>query len=340
MAVWMLHLAMVGGVVGAAGLLAERGLRRLGRPVRWAWVAAMIATVGLPFGLAVVGSGAGSVAGSGVGGLVEPIWRGVPDWLATSTADTVLLTAWVGSSLVLLTSLRLSAWTLRRNERSWRVGRVAGERTLVSAGFGPGVIGASRPRMVLPEWVLDAAPSLRRLVVLHELEHVRAGDTRLLLAGVIAVTLVPWCLPLWWQLHRLRGAIETDCDVRVLAGVAEAGEYAHVLVEIAGRRTRGFQPVPALAPRRAELERRIHLITGVRERSRLAGAGLIAAALLVLVGLGAVPAPAPPTLGLDVRFSLRQRPPVELPREATVILRVEPGTTPTPEPSGDEAVAF
>ena len=33
----------------------------------------------------------------------------------------------------------------------------------------------------------------------------------------MAVVLMPWNLPLWWQWRRLRFAIEVDCDARVLA---------------------------------------------------------------------------------------------------------------------------
>lgn len=296
MAAWMLYLTGVGCVLGLAGLLAERGLRHLGRPVRWVWVGAMVLTLGHV--------------------LVLVLTRG--DHVGASTSDRILLLAWSVASVALLANLRLSGWTLRRNERLWRAGRVGGHRVLVSAGFGPGVIGAARARVVLPQWVLDSDPSLRRLIVMHEMEHVRAADTRLLVGGLAVVALVPWCLPLWWQLHRLRGAIETDCDARVLAAAADPREYASTLVAIAGRRARDLAPVAALAPRGAELKRRIRLITGwPQERSRSAGLGFLAVAALVVIALGAVPVPEPPRPGLE-----ETQPAAGFHREAIIILSV------------------
>lgn len=321
MVAWMLYVTAAGCATGLAAVLSERGLRHLGRPVRWSWAGAMGATIGLP---AVVGW-VGGVTGSRPAALAEPsTWSRIPAELASATTDAVLLAAWIIASLMLLGNVRLSAWTLRRNERSWRSGSVGGRRVLWSRGFGPGVIGATRPRIVLPEWVLDSAPSLKRLILTHEMEHARSRDTRLLLAGVALVILVPWCIPLWWQLHRLRGAIETDCDARVLAATPDPRGYANALVTVAGRRTHSLRPVATLAPGRGELARRIHLITaGARNRSKLAGLALLATAAGVLLGLSSVPAPAPPSPNLSFRVEGSDWSKAVLPREAFVVLSVE-----------------
>jgi beta-lactamase regulating signal transducer with metallopeptidase domain len=297
MASWMLYLTGVGGVLGLACLLVERGLRHLGRPVRMAWVSAMGATVLL-----------------GLWGT----WGQVSGGSAASAAERTILILWAVASLVLLTNLRISAWTLRRNQRFWRPGRVEGQGVLVSAVIGPGVVGVRRPRVVLPQWVLDSEASLRRFVVVHEAEHVRARDTRLLLAGLVLVGLVPWCLPLWWQLHRLREAIETDCDARVLAATGDPRGYAGVLVAIAGRRAHDALPIPALAPRTAELKRRIRFITArAGDRSILTGLCWLALAAVMLLGLGAVPVPAPRGPGIDAA-----PPASDSPRDAIIIFSV------------------
>lgn len=155
MAAWMLYMTMFAGALGGAGVLAERGFRHLGRPVRWVWVFVMAGAVALPVGLAFaastraatsgagVGAGAGAAEIAGPGGVLggPAVWSRIPTGLGSSTADVALLAAWLAVSLILFASLRLSAWTLRRNERAWRNGRVDGHRVLVSAGFGPGVIG-------------------------------------------------------------------------------------------------------------------------------------------------------------------------------------------------------
>ena len=312
MAAWMVYVTGVGAVVGAAAVLLERGLHRLGRPVRWVWLAALTGTGSIPVAALIFGTG-------------EAGWS-VPAVAVPAAAETVFVVGWVTATLMLLANLRLSAWTLRRNRRAWRDARVDGHRAVVSAGFGPGVIGVARPRIVLPEWVLESDPSVRRLVLAHEAEHVRAGDTRLLLAGLLLASLVPWCLPAWWQLHRLRAAMETDCDARVLRGPAGRREYANALVAVAGRSRTGL-PVPALAPRRAELERRIRIITSSGPRSRAATLGLFVGAVALALGLARVPAPPPPSMPALPAFRLAN--PLlssDAPRRATVILSVQPET--------------
>jgi bla regulator protein BlaR1 len=307
MIAWLLYVTAVGVVVSLASALAEAGLRSLGRPVRWVWVAAMLGTVGLPVVATVGGDGA---TGS---------WSTVP-----SVGGRLILLAWIAGAAMLLANLRLADWTLRRNARSWRPAEQDGRRVLMTAGFGPGVVGARRPRIVLPEWVLAEDRSLVRLIVTHEVEHVRAGDTRLLLAGSVLVALLPWCLPLWWQQHRLRGAIETDCDARVLNRAVPPRDYANALVAIAGRPVRSRRPLPALAPRESELERRIKQITDSGQvRSRKAGALLLAAAAVGTIGVAAVPV-APPPRALAFDIAVPERRAEVAPTDVRVILSIQP----------------
>ncbi|UUZ52386.1 hypothetical protein LP419_22985 [Massilia sp. H-1] len=44
-----------------------------------------------------------------------------------------------------------------------------------------------------------------------------ARDPQLLGLALLVLVAMPWNLPMWWQLRRLRHAIEVDCDARVLA---------------------------------------------------------------------------------------------------------------------------
>jgi bla regulator protein blaR1 len=298
MVVWLLYATTSGCLLGLAGLLAERGLRNLGRPVRLVWVVALALTVLLP---------------------LPALWSRLGGVLGGPTLDLLLVVGWAALSLVVMAALRLSGWTLRRNARSWSTREVDGERVDVSAGFGPGVVGIWRPRIVLPRWVVDSEAPLRRLVVLHELEHVRARDSRLLLAGLVLVALVPWCLPLWWQLHRLRMAVEMDCDGRVLAAMAAPRDYARALVAVAGRRTRDLSAVPALAPGAGELERRIRLITaGPAAGSRWGGAALLSGAAALAVAVGALPVPVPASPPVPEA----EAPAADSPREAIIIFSI------------------
>ncbi|MDX1674214.1 MAG: hypothetical protein R3314_05360, partial [Longimicrobiales bacterium] len=132
MAAWVVYVTGVGAVVAVAALLLERGLRRLGGPVRWVWIAALTGTVSIPAAALFFGTG-------------EVGWS-VPAVEVSTVSETVFVAGWMAATLMLLANFRLSAWTLRRNRRSWRDVRVGGHRAMVSAGFGPGVIGVVRPR--------------------------------------------------------------------------------------------------------------------------------------------------------------------------------------------------
>lgn len=315
MMAWMLYATGVGVAFSVAAAFAEAGLRHprvsAGR-IRWVWATAMAATCVVPVVLGL----AAATGGPGPAGWLE-------------TTDTLLLLLWAALSLALLANMRLSAWTVERNTRSWQRARSRGEGVLISSAFGPGVVGVREPKIVLPEWAIGADEGLVALIVAHEVEHVRAGDTRLLLAGVVLVALVPWSLPLWWQLHRLRGAIETDCDGRVLQRNDDARAYAEALVAVAGRRGGSQLAVPALSPGRGELERRIRQITAGPARS---GRGLATTLILAATAAAATPAlvPAPdlPRLRLQDEFAVDAPSARPAPRGATVILSVAPEAIP------------
>src|SRR5206468_830225 len=105
--------------------------------------------------------------------------------------DAALTWAWGLSAgavaLALLgAGLRLAAW-----RRRWRVTTLDGRTVLVSENVGPAVIGVWRPQVVLPAWSLELRPAERRLMLLHEDEHVRAHDHWLRAAGAWRPGLVP-----------------------------------------------------------------------------------------------------------------------------------------------------
>jgi hypothetical protein len=100
--------------------------------------------------------------------------------------------------------------------------------------------------------------------------------------GLIAM---PWNPALWWQLRRLRRAIEVDCDARVVASGADVSRYGSVLLEAVGRCHRGGLPAfAAFAERSADLEARIKALTAQRLgfwRGRALAAGVVASVLTV-----------------------------------------------------------
>src|SRR6266487_6960503 len=61
-----------------------------------------------------------------------------------------------------------------------------------------------------------------------------------------ALVLMPWNPALWWQVRRLRLAVEIDCDGRVLARGGTPPEYFELLLQVGRRRARFALAVPAL----------------------------------------------------------------------------------------------
>jgi TonB-dependent SusC/RagA subfamily outer membrane receptor len=141
-----------------------------------------------------------------------------------------------------------------------------------------------RPRVVLPAWALDVDPRERALMLTHEREHVRAGDPLLLAAAAAAAALAPWSPAVWWQLHRLRLAVEVDCDRRVLRHHPDVRAYGGLLLDVARR---AHPPTPrlavaALASPVTSLERRIRIMTSRRSRRTAAHAAALSAAAVAL----------------------------------------------------------
>ena len=164
--------------------------------------------------------------------------------------------------------------------RVWRRETVLGVPVLVSNEMGPALVGAVSPAIVVPEWALAMDPAQIALMLRHEQEHRRAGDGRLLAAAHLALVVMPWNVALWWQLLRLRVAVELDCDARVLRD-ADARSYGDLLLEVARPRRRPrLIAVTAFAERASQLERRIRFVA--RQRDRAARGTRVGAALVAL----------------------------------------------------------
>jgi beta-lactamase regulating signal transducer with metallopeptidase domain len=188
--------------------------------------------------------------------------------------------AWLAASLTVLAALGAAQLRLRRECGPCVARRVEGAWVLVSGRAGPMVLGVVEPRIVLPRWAVDGPADELRIILRHEREHVRAGDAWLLALSALAVAAMPWSIPLWWQHRRLRLAVETDCDARVLSAGESPADYGRVLLRTAGRRF--FPPAPVLAwcGTRSHLERRIIAMTARRPRHAAARALPLAAAAI------------------------------------------------------------
>lgn len=157
--------------------------------------------------------------------------------------------------------------------------------------------GIVRPSVLMPADA-DTWPRDRlRIVLLHELAHVRRADCLTHMLAQVACALY-WMNPLAWiAARRLRAERERACDDLVLACGTAGPDYAHQLLEIA--RTMGAGRLPATMAgaslamaRRSQLEGRLMSIldpsvprTGV-SRKRTAAATTVA--LLTLVPLASL----------------------------------------------------
>ncbi len=281
---WLIYALAVSALVTAAALAAERAAREQGWPARWVWTASLAASIALP-AAAVVLPARGPIAPLPAFPVVYALPALVPIRAAGEaspgpTLGTLLLAAWVAATAVLLGVLAVAAVRLGRSRRRWQQRRVDGVDVLVSATVGPAAVGIWRGAVVLPGWALELDAERRRLLVRHEAEHVRAGDPRLALAALLACALVPWNPAMWWQLRRLRLALEMDCDARVLRHGGDARRYGSLLLEVGQRRA---VLALGLAEGTSMLERRIRMITRTTSgRRRLHGLGLAASSALAL----------------------------------------------------------
>ncbi|ATD63276.1 hypothetical protein CNX70_26315 [Janthinobacterium svalbardensis] len=192
-------------LLSAAAWRAERLLQRRGRTTRWLWLAAIAASVIVPLA-----------------------W--LPGVLAVMPAtQSQLKLGWfvLSSGMLMLLVLR-SAWLLS-HQRRWQKTTLLGTPVYLSGGIGPCVAGLLRPRIVMPVWLQLIPPRQQALLLAHAQCRLAARDPQLLALAYALIVLMPWNLPLWWQLHRLRFAIEVDCDARMLAHGHALRDYATVL---------------------------------------------------------------------------------------------------------------
>lgn len=247
------------------------------------------------------------------------VWAG--DLATTSTILAGLSVAWGLGAAVLGARLALGWVAIQRVKlargRSSPTGSV--ERLVrqcaahVGLGSMPEVIfsprcgapmaaGVVRQCVLLPRSMRDADERELRLVLIHELAHVRRRDCLAELA-VQAMAALLWWNPLYWMVAgRVRVLREMACDRIVAFGCSSAAHYAELLVRFATRAHLPFGPGFAavrMADRRSLLARVRHLTESGTSRhwhvpsifppamSNPATAGFMLAAVFVAVTLDA-----------------------------------------------------
>jgi beta-lactamase regulating signal transducer with metallopeptidase domain len=149
----------------------------------------------------------------------------------------------------------------------------------------PVVWGVFRPVLLLPEDATGWSEERMRVVLLHELAHLKRVDGISLILTRIAVSLF-WFHPLAWSLERAgRNECERACDDLVLASGTRPSDYADHLLGIA-RTMPAFDPFRAVTlamSRKSQLEGRLLSILqpGVARRV-FSGRGVAVACLLAV----------------------------------------------------------
>lgn len=291
---WMFYSIVVGLLMGLAALALERSAQIRGRSTRWLWAMCMVVSVAIPFMPAKE--------------LVQPptmhsgptmSFQTIVPQVAATRTETSRLTlptidhrqtplseaismlldwSWrIGSmalALVIVASGIHLAWIRRR----WDRGHMAGMSVYISKDCGPAVVGLLRPGIVVPRWLTKLPPDEQELVIAHERSHLEACDPQLLTLALCLLVCMPWNLVLWWQLRRLRAAIEIDCDARVLGLGYPVARYSETLIAIGERQSANYTMVMASYGSRSFLEQRIH--TMLRKKTRHARLSALALASL------------------------------------------------------------
>jgi bla regulator protein blaR1 len=321
MLAWMSYVIMVSLLLGLAALALERSARVRQRPTRWLWGTSMIASLLLPLIISSV-----SVQIPQQAGIVHPATPqrivalrqmtasgfSPSGWL-TATAgelpaspdlDRLLQVGWSAASTILFLAILASSVQLSRRRRRWERGNMAGVPVHISEDAGPAIVGLLDPHIVVPRWLLQCPPDVKELVIVHEQSHLEAQDARLVMIALGLLVCMPWNLPLWWQLRRLRVAIEIDCDARVLRRGYDVAHYGETLIAVGERQSATIAMVAAMSEPRSLLERRIRNM--LRKKTKHAHAMAVALACLgIAFAVGAAEI-SPPNNDEPVKSALQE----------------------------------
>ena len=308
MLAWTAYLLVVSGIVTLVGLILERAFRPYHFATRWIWMCALFGPLVLPVLLSSTATRAAAVVKAQFvlkEASQNPAVAGRPPRTAqartevggldTTQLNTFVEGVWIGSSGIAAAVL-FAGWCYGHRRRGrWRRVLVEGTELFVAEDAGPATVGLLHPQIVLPDWLLVGPPETLRLVLAHERSHVEARDTSVWGVGVAVLNLAPWNPFLWWQVGRLRLAIEADCDRRVLSGGHDARRYARTLVNVSTHRPVFLGSLAASSRSWSSIERRIMLMNVPRVhgwRASSAASALLAlgiATTTVMVSPPAIP---------------------------------------------------
>jgi beta-lactamase regulating signal transducer with metallopeptidase domain len=187
----------------------------------------------------------GAVSGAGDADVKGEVSAGYPRWPQWALlAWAVGMTAYLAWLLV----GRLGLWWIHRHSRPLQDERWASLTEEVADEMGLRIrvplyisemvhmavtTGALSPRVILPPRAQDWPDERRKVVLIHELAHIRRRDS-LIEVTARAATAIHWFNPLvWLAMRQLRIERERACDNAVLHSGAKPSDYATQLMEAA-----------------------------------------------------------------------------------------------------------
>lgn len=322
MLTWMVYVIAVSMLLGLAAMAGERAARLRRGATRWFWLAAILASLLVPTVMASVTIQLPDVVGPKLAEKIVVLRdaTSIPlapqRWLETGQgaarapllSDSWLRSVWVSVSLLMVVILAISGVILFRRQRTWAPGTIGDAVVQVSPDVGPAVVGFIRPRIVIPAWLCESPRQDQMAVIAHEKAHLRAGDPQLFTVALCLLVFMPWNLPLWWHLRRLRNAIEVDCDARVLDSGHDPVAYGRTLVNVGEKQSGSLMAVAAMSESPALLEERISIMMSKPVRWWQVYSTALGCLSLTLVAVAAQVSPpnaassvaAAPALELDV----------------------------------------
>jgi TonB family protein len=213
-------------------------------------------------------------------------------WMALWAAGTAVALA----QMALAARAMVSARARARRYAAEDFSRLADELDMprgvpvleAAPGSMPMTFGLWRPAIFLPADAAQWSDERRRMVVLHELAHVRRGDVAAHLLARAALCFYWWNPLAWMAWREFLKEREHATDDLVLRTGARASDYAAHLLDVA----RAMQPAPAIGwaavamARRSQLEGRLLAILDSSvnrraiERATMAAVAVAAVALM------------------------------------------------------------
>jgi bla regulator protein blaR1 len=243
---WMIYVLLVGSILSLAALLAEQAARLREQPTRWIWLGAMTASTLLPL---IVSSFAIEVPNLFGPALPQTLivlreamslhlpwskdgWFGLVAARDAAIWDRRLIGFWSSATAVAALLLVFRWLWIAHCKRQWRRTSIDAVKLFVAPDRGPALVGGWHTSIVVPTWLMQAAPAQRDIVVAQGQAHLDARDPQWLGYARFLLVAMPWNAALWWQWLCLRKSIATDTGRGLLRGGVDRAAYLEALAEV------------------------------------------------------------------------------------------------------------